>query len=99
MGQVLDAIKVEIAKVIAEGVTEEEMQRAKKSMLSDGFFAQDNQTALARIVGTNLTSGSTLERIKSWPTRLALGHTGSGGRSGQDLFAGATLCNRLFVAS
>ncbi|WP_114009959.1 M16 family metallopeptidase [Cohaesibacter intestini] len=68
---VLDAIKGEIAKLIADGVTDEEMQRAKRSMLADGFFAQDNQATLARIVGTNLTSGSTLERIKSWPQRLA----------------------------
>ena len=67
---VLDAIKAEIDKLIAEGVTIEEVQRAKKSMLADGFFAQDNQTTLARIVGTNLTSGSSLERIKSWPKRL-----------------------------
>ncbi len=68
---VLDAIKAEIAKLIADGVTDEEVQRAKRSMLADGFFAQDNQATLARIVGTNLTSGSTLERIKSWPKRLA----------------------------
>ena len=68
---VLAGIKAEINRLIKDGVTEEEMVRAKKSLLSESFFAQDNQTTLARIVGTNLSSGSSLERIRSWPSRIA----------------------------
>ena len=69
---VLSAIKTEIDRLISDGVSEEEVMRAKRALLSESFYAQDNQATLARIVGTNLTSGSTLERIKSWPKRLMM---------------------------
>ncbi|WP_096176417.1 insulinase family protein [Cohaesibacter sp. ES.047] len=68
---VLAGIKAEINRLVTEGVTKEEMERAKRSLLSETFYAQDNQAALARIVGSNLTTGSSLEDIKSWPDRLA----------------------------
>ena len=69
--EVLDAIKKEINLVIKDGVTNDEVTRAKRSMLSQAIYAQDNQAALARIVGSNLTSGATLEQIKQWPEQIS----------------------------
>ena len=68
---VMAAIKGEISKLVNSGVSEEEIARAKRSLLSQTFYAQDNQADLARIVGTNLTTGRTLDQIKGWPQRLA----------------------------
>lgn len=68
---VMDAIATELEKLITEGVSEEEVARAKRSMLASTFYAQDSQVSLARIVGANLTSGSTLEEIRSWAKDLA----------------------------
>lgn len=68
---VLDGIKLEISKVIKDGVSDEDVARAKRSLLAQTFYAQDNQASLARIVGTNLSTGYGLDKIKSWPERLA----------------------------
>ncbi|PLW78453.1 M16 family metallopeptidase [Cohaesibacter celericrescens] len=67
----MDLMKAEIDRLITDGVSEEEIARAKRSLLSESFYAQDNQASLARIVGSSLTSGSSLDQIKSWPKRLA----------------------------
>ncbi|WP_319530106.1 insulinase family protein [uncultured Cohaesibacter sp.] len=69
--EVLAAIKKEINLVIKDGVTSDEVTRAKRSLLSQAIYAQDNQATLARIVGSNLTSGATLEEIKKWPEQIA----------------------------
>ncbi|MCT4656082.1 MAG: insulinase family protein [Cohaesibacter sp.] len=73
-GKTLDdveaAIDAEIAKILADGVTDEEITRAKRSMLADAFYSQDSQESLARIVGTTLTSGANLEDLRSWPQEL-----------------------------
>lgn len=68
---VMNAIAVELEKLITDGVTEEEVARAKRAMLASAFYAQDSQVSLARIVGANLTSGSSLEEIRSWAKDLA----------------------------
>ena len=68
--QVLAAITAEIEKLIKDGVSDEEMRLAKKSLISDAFFAQDSQTSLARIFGSELATGATIESIQTWPSRV-----------------------------
>ncbi len=63
---------LEVLKGIAEaGVTEEELERAKKSLLSSALYAQDSQTSLARIFGVALTTGSTIDEVRDWPAEIA----------------------------
>ena len=69
--EVLDGIKAEIAKFIDEGVTKNDVVRAKRALLARTFYAQDNQASLARLVGSSLAIGYDLDRIRSWPERLA----------------------------
>ncbi|WP_316861366.1 insulinase family protein [uncultured Cohaesibacter sp.] len=69
--EVMDGMQGEIETLIKDGVTEDDLNRAKRSLLSQTFYAQDNQAALARIVGVSLTSGVGLDALKSWPKRLA----------------------------
>ena len=70
LAQTEEAIDAVIADVIEKGVTAEELERAKSRLLADAVYAQDNQSTLARWYGAGLTTGQTVEQIKTWPDRL-----------------------------
>jgi zinc protease len=59
-----------IDDVIKNGVSDVELDRAKTRMIADAVYAQDNQATLARWFGVALTTGSTVEDVKSWPDRI-----------------------------
>ncbi|MBJ3778624.1 M16 family metallopeptidase [Acuticoccus mangrovi] len=60
-----------IADIADNGVSDEELQRAKTSLLASAIFAQDNQASLARIFGAALATGSTVEEVQTWPTAIS----------------------------
>jgi len=60
-----------IADVRANGVTEAELERARKSYLAEYIYESDNQTSLARRYGWSLTVGRTLKDIEEWPARIS----------------------------
>lgn len=64
----LDAV---IAEVRTNGVTEAELERARKSYLAEYIYESDNQTSLARRYGWSLTVGRTLKDIEEWPARIS----------------------------
>ncbi|WP_245943916.1 M16 family metallopeptidase [Acuticoccus kandeliae] len=74
-GVALDKIEARSREIIADiaekGVTETEMARARTSLLASVIFAQDSQSSLARIFGSALTTGSTVEDVQEWPTRIS----------------------------
>jgi zinc protease len=59
-----------IAQVIANGVTAEELERAKSRLVADAIYAQDNQASMARWYGGALMSGATVEDVRQWPARI-----------------------------
>ena len=63
----LDAV---IAKFLKDGVTEEELTRAKNSLIAEAVYAQDSQSRLARIYGVALTTGQTVQDVQEWPKRV-----------------------------
>jgi zinc protease len=63
----IDAV---IADLVARGVTEEELDRSKNRLIADAVYAQDSQSSLARWYGSALTTGMTVEQVKTWPHRL-----------------------------
>ncbi|WP_417685526.1 M16 family metallopeptidase [Roseibium sp.] len=63
-------IRDELAKVLESGITAEELERAKRSMVSDAIYAQDSQQTLARIFGSALTTGQTIEDVQTWPAQV-----------------------------
>lgn len=73
-GTALPELEQAIARVIdvllADGISEDELARAKHAMVADAVYAQDSQTSLARIFGAALTTGSTVEDVQSWPQRI-----------------------------
>ncbi len=64
------ALEVEIAEIVENGVTEEEVTRVRNAMLADAIYAQDSQVTLARVFGAALTSGSTVKDVQEWPRRI-----------------------------
>jgi zinc protease len=64
----MDAVLADIA---ANGITQAELDRAKKSYLAEYVYESDNQATLARRYGWSLTVGRTIQDIEEWPDRIA----------------------------
>ena len=65
------SIATEIADIIKNGVTQEEVRQAKERMAAEAIFARDPISGGARILGAALASGLKVEDIESWPERIA----------------------------
>lgn len=64
-------IAVEISKLLETGVTDTEVERAKNSMIAGAIYAQDSQSRLARLFGSALTTGLTIEDVQTWPAQVS----------------------------
>ena len=64
--ELMDAIK----RTVDEGLDDEEIARAKSRLEADTIYAQDSQSAMARIFGSALTTGGTVEEVQTWPARI-----------------------------
>lgn len=59
-----------IEKIAREGVDAQEVERARNRLFADVIYAQDSASGLARLLGSTLTIGGTLDDIRSWPKRM-----------------------------
>jgi len=70
-GRKLDEVEAALDKVIADllvnGVTEDEMRRARIGMRAETVYARDGLSGAARIFGAALTTGLTVEDVEAWP--------------------------------
>ncbi len=64
------AVHEEVAKIVKDGVSEDELARAKERYLRAEIFSRDSAGGLANIYGSTLATGGDVERIRSWPQRL-----------------------------
>ncbi len=67
LGEAVDAVIAELAN---NGVTADELERAKSRLVAAAIYAQDNQATLARWFGGGMTTGATVEKIRTWPDRI-----------------------------
>jgi zinc protease len=65
--QVVDSV---IANVIQNPIPAEDLDRVKTQLIAEAIYAQDNQATLARWYGGALTTGLSIEDIRSWPERI-----------------------------
>jgi len=65
--QVIDQV---IADISENPVRAEDLERVKTQLIAGAIYAQDNQATLARWYGGALTSGLSIEDIRSWPDRI-----------------------------
>jgi zinc protease len=65
------AIDAELALLLRDGVTEEEVATAVKRMRRGSIFARDDVLYPARLFGRTLASGGTIADVEDWPNRIA----------------------------
>jgi zinc protease len=65
--QVVDRV---ISDVAQNTVRAEDLERVKTQLIAEAIYAQDNQATLARWYGGALTTGLSIEDIRSWPDRI-----------------------------
>jgi zinc protease len=53
--------------VIDHGISADELDRAKTRLIADAVYAQDNQVTLARLYGSALATGQTVDMVRTWP--------------------------------
>jgi zinc protease len=68
--QVEQAIDEVIADIEQNGIRAEDLERVKTQLIAEAIYAQDNQATLARWYGGALTTGLSIEDIRSWPDRI-----------------------------
>jgi zinc protease len=68
--QVEQAVDHVIADVGQNTVPAEDLERVKTQLIAEAIYAQDNQATLARWYGAALTTGLSVEDIRSWPDRI-----------------------------
>jgi zinc protease len=74
-GNGLDKIEASVDGVLedirANGVTETELVRAKKTFLADYIYESDNQASLARRYGWGVAVGRSVKDIEGWPQAIS----------------------------
>ncbi|KAF0221206.1 MAG: Zn-dependent [Rhodospirillaceae bacterium] len=65
------ALKAEIARLLKDGVTEEEVRRAKTRLKAEVVYARDSLHTAARVLGEALTTGQSVADVEDWPNRIA----------------------------
>ena len=64
------AVDREIRRVLDEGITQEELDRARTVLLGEAVYMRDSLSRGARTFGSSLVAGMSVEEVESWPERL-----------------------------
>jgi len=70
LADIEEAIEAEITRIRSEGITEEELERAKNRVRKNMIYLRDSQTSMARRVAAALSTGRTIEDVETWPDRI-----------------------------
>jgi zinc protease len=73
-GVSLDRVEQVMDRVVHDlrenGVTELELERAKRQYIAEFVYESDSQSTLARRYGEALALGLSIEQVNSWPTAI-----------------------------
>ena len=64
------AVDAEILRIINDGVSADELEKAKNRFLRSMIFARDNQSGMANLYGSSLATGSTVKDVQDWPDKV-----------------------------
>jgi zinc protease len=70
IARVESGIDAVIDNLVKNGVTSEELTRAKNRLVAASVYALDSQAALARSFGESLSTGQSVEDVLEWPQRI-----------------------------
>ncbi len=65
------AVEGQIAKLLKNRLSDDEVSRAKDRMRAEAVYARDSLSGGARALGAALASGLTIDDVESWPDRIA----------------------------
>ena len=68
--QIEEATDTVIRALIENGVSDEELTRAKENLIVDAIYARDSQQSQARIYGAALATGSRIEDVLNYPDHI-----------------------------
>ncbi len=64
-------IEAQIARLMDQGVSEDETARARQRLIDGAVFARDSLRAGARVLGAALSAGQSIADVENWPDRIA----------------------------
>lgn len=64
------ALDAQIQKLLTDGASDDEVERAKSRMRAAAVYARDSLSAGARVIGAALTTGQTIADVEAWPQRI-----------------------------
>jgi zinc protease len=64
------AVDQAIARIAADALDGESIERAKTRLVAETIYASDSQSSLARIYGSALAIGETIEEVRRWPYEI-----------------------------
>ncbi len=70
MDQIERVVAAEIKKLRENGVSQEELTRAKTGLQAEAVYVRDSMGAGARVLGAALSSGQTIADVEAWPDRI-----------------------------
>ena len=70
LDEIETALEEKIEALLKDGVTEDEVERAKLRLIDSAVFARDSVGGPARVFGAALASGETVEDVEAWPDRI-----------------------------
>jgi zinc protease len=62
-----EALQALLADLLANGVTAQEVERAKQRLQAEAVYARDSLQAGARVLGASLASGRAVAEVEAWP--------------------------------
>ncbi|HYF55704.1 MAG TPA: pitrilysin family protein [Salinarimonas sp.] len=65
-----DAVDAAIRSIADEALPPEALERAKTRLVAETVYASDSQSSLARIYGSALAIGETIEDVRRWPGEI-----------------------------
>ena len=70
LGAVEAAMDAEVARLLADGITEAELRQAKDRLQASAIYARDEPSTGPHVIGASMAVGETLEEVQSWPERV-----------------------------
>jgi zinc protease len=64
------AVDAEIERILKDGITADELARAKDRMQSEAVYARDSLSGGARTLGSALAAGISVAEVEAWPERI-----------------------------
>ncbi|HAE94976.1 MAG TPA: insulinase family protein, partial [Hyphomonas atlantica] len=64
------AVMAEVEKVLAEGFTDAEVERARNKLAAQAIYARDSQSNMANTFGSTLALGGSIDDVLNYPDAM-----------------------------